>query len=154
MLKIVLFLSLILTVQVSSQEIYLPLNQENTITPTPIIDIEVLEEFDDPVMPEYVESIAWSPDGSKIAYSTSDSVLHIEDLQGGKLAEVQGAQGPIWRSNGSVVIFSKVPEGTDVRQLPATSHPASLDLVTRKVELLTDSNFADAPEGFTSSLEQ
>src|SRR5687768_10923968 len=67
MLKIVLFLSLILTVQVSSQEIYLPLNQENTITPTPIIDIEVLEEFDDPVMPEYVESIAWSPDGSKIA---------------------------------------------------------------------------------------
>ena len=98
-----------------------------------------------------VNQAKFSPDGSKIAYATSDGNLHIEDLQGGKLAEVQGAYSPNWKPDGSAVVFSKVPEGQDVHQLGGGAHLAALDLATSKVNLLTDGRFNDSLPEFNPS---
>jgi Tol biopolymer transport system component len=84
----------------------------------------------------------FSPDGQRIAFATSECVLRVEDLQGNKLAEVEGAYMPQWKPDGNVIVFSKVPEGRHVYH-PETFHLATLDPVSGQVNLLTDGRFDD-----------
>src|ERR1051325_1854835 len=44
-----------------------------------------------------VLSARFSPEGQRVAYTTTDRALLIEDLQGNKLAEVAGAYSPQWK---------------------------------------------------------
>jgi Tol biopolymer transport system component len=97
-----------------------------------------------------VFSARFSPDGQQIAYTTSDGTLRVEDLQGNKLAEVAGGYSPQWKSDGSAIVFAKVPEGRNV-YLPETLHLATLDPVSGKMGLLTDGRFDDGRPEFHPS---
>ena len=83
-----------------------------------------------------------SPDGTKIAYVTSDAVLEVEDLQGNKIAEVLGAYEPTWKRDGNLIVFLKVHEGRSVTP-PEALELATLDWKTQKVEVLTSGMFDD-----------
>jgi Tol biopolymer transport system component len=89
----------------------------------------------------------FSPDGSKIAFTTSDCILHVQDLEGGQLGEVAGVYGANWKPDGSAVVFSKVGEGQDVHR-PGTRQLAALDLATGLVKTLTDGRFDDGRPEF------
>jgi hypothetical protein len=103
------------------------------------------------ISPSVVQA-KFSPDGTKVAFATPEYNIHIEDLHGGKLAEVQGAYSPSWKPDGSAVIFSKVPNGQDVHELGGTAHLASLDLATGNMNFLTDGHHNDSlPEFHPSS---
>jgi Tol biopolymer transport system component len=84
----------------------------------------------------------FSPDGRRIAYTTSDSVLRIEDLSGRKHLEIDRAYNPRWRSDGREILFEKVPEGRPTH-IPETLHIARLNVESGKVDLLTDGTFDD-----------
>ncbi|MDB6125520.1 MAG: lipoprotein [Pedosphaera sp.] len=92
----------------------------------------------------------FSPDGSKIAYTTTEATMRIEDLQGNKVAEVQGAYEPNWKPDGSSVIFSKVPPGLP-NNSPGAFQLATVDPATGKVETLTDGKFDDGRPVFDPS---
>ena len=51
----------------------------------------------------------FSPDGNKIAYTTADAKLHVEDLSGNKLGELEGAYEPNWHPDSSGRVVAKVP---------------------------------------------
>ncbi len=91
---------------------------------------------------ESVYRAKFSPDSRSIVYTTSDCIMHAEDLAGRKTAEVRGAYDPSWTSNGKSIVFSKVPDGRDIH-LPETLHLAILSLNSRQVDLITDGRFDD-----------
>jgi Tol biopolymer transport system component len=97
-----------------------------------------------------VLSARFSPEGQRVAYTTTDRALLIEDLQGNKLAEVAGAYSPQWKPDGSAIVFAKVPEGRNVN-MPGSLHLATLDPASGKVELLTDGQFDDVRPEFAPS---
>ena len=97
-----------------------------------------------------VFSARFSPDGQRLAFTTSGCTLRVEDLRGNKLAEVEGGYAPQWKPDGSAVVFAKVPEGRNV-YLPGTLHLATLDLASGKVALLTDGRFDDGRPEFHPS---
>jgi len=97
-----------------------------------------------------VFSAKFSPDGRRIAYTTSDVTLRVEDLQGNKLAAVEGGYSPQWKPDGSAIVFAKVPEGRDVH-LPGALHLATLDPASGEVNLLTDGRFDDGRPEFAPS---
>jgi hypothetical protein len=82
-----------------------------------------------------------SVDGSKIAYSTSEAILQVEDKAGAELAEVEGVYEPVWRKENEVV-FLMVPEGHKVWPPDALSI-ATLDVSTKAVTVVTDGRFDD-----------
>lgn len=91
---------------------------------------------------ESVYSAKFSPDGQRVAYTTSGVELRVEDLQGNKLTEVAGGYSPQWKPDGSAIVFAKVPEGRDLH-LPGALHLATLDPASGRVNLLTDGQFDD-----------
>jgi WD40 repeat protein len=97
-----------------------------------------------------VYSAKFSPDGERIAYTTSDVTMRVEDLQGNKLAEVEGASSPQWKPDGSEIAIAKVPEGHDLH-LPGTLHIATVDPVTGKVKLITNGQFDDGRPEYAPS---
>jgi WD40 repeat protein len=109
------------------------------------------ESGEERLVNDSVYSAKFSPDGSKVAFTTSECVLHIEDLQGGKIAEYNGAYAPSWKPDGSTVIFSQVGEGQEPHR-PGTRNLATLDVATGQVTTLTDGRFDDGrPEYLPSS---
>jgi len=97
-----------------------------------------------------VVSAKFSPDGQRIAYTTSGCTLQVEDLQGNQLSQVEGGYCAQWKPDGSTIVFSKVPEGRDV-YAPETFHLATLDPASGKVTLLTDGRFDDGRPEFHPS---
>ncbi len=95
----------------------------------------------------------FSPDGSKVAFTTSDGDLHVEDVQGGKLAKVPGVYGPSWNPDGTAVIYSKVGDGQDVHR-PGTRSVTSMNIMTGEVKSLTDGRFDDGRPEFTPSSDR
>lgn len=89
----------------------------------------------------------FSPDGKKIAYTTSDCVMHIEDLQGGKLGQVVGAYEPNWNSQSSAIAYAKVPEGRPVH-MPEVLALSVYDVNTGQNKVLTDGQFDDVRPHF------
>ncbi len=109
------------------------------------------EDGKERLLAESVTRAKFSPDGSKIAYTTSDCVLHVDNVQGGdSLAKVQGVYGANWRPDGSAVVFSKVGEGQDPHQ-PGTRQLTALDLASGQVKALTDGHFDDGRPEFSPS---
>jgi hypothetical protein len=94
-----------------------------------------------------VFSARFSPHGQRLAYTTSECALHVEDLQGNKLVEVTGAYSPRWKPDGTAIVFAKVPDGRDVH-LPGTLSLATLDPASGNVALLTDGQFDDVRPEF------
>lgn len=90
----------------------------------------------------------FSPEGNQIAFTTTDCVLHVEDLNGNQLAEVTGVYGQSWKPDGSAVIFSKVGEGQDPHR-PGTRQLAALNVATGEIETLTDGRFDDGRPEFS-----
>lgn len=93
----------------------------------------------------------FSPDGSKIAFTTSDCVLHIQDLQGNPLGQVPSVYFPSWKPDGSGVVFAQVPAGQDPHR-PGTRNLAAYDLASGQIVPLTDGRYDDGrPEVSPSS---
>ncbi|MDB6025999.1 MAG: putative lipoprotein [Verrucomicrobiales bacterium] len=84
----------------------------------------------------------FSPDGTKIAYGTSDATLRVEDLQGNRSVDINGAYDPNWKPDGSAVVFAKVPPGRP-NMMPGVLQVAVVDPATSKVTTLTDGTFDD-----------
>jgi Tol biopolymer transport system component len=84
----------------------------------------------------------FAPDGQRLAYTSTDCVLHVQDLAGKKLLEVSRAYNPSWRQDGAFLLFEKVPAGRNPHY-PETLHLARVDVATGKEELLTDGAFDD-----------
>jgi hypothetical protein len=84
----------------------------------------------------------FGPNGRRIAYTTSDCVLHIEGLSGRKHLEIERAYNPSWRRDGREIVFEKVPEGRPTH-IPEALHIARLNVESGKVDLLTDGTFDD-----------
>lgn len=91
---------------------------------------------------ESVYRAKFSPDSRSVVYTTSDCVMHVEDITGHKTAEVLGAYDPSWTPDVKSVVFSKVPDGRD-NHLPETLHLAILSLNSGQVNLITDGRFDD-----------
>ncbi len=89
----------------------------------------------------------FSPDGNNIAYATSDATLRIEDLQGKKIAEVNGGYDPNWSPSGDSVVFAKVPPGRP-NVMPGVLQLAVLDPASGTMTTLTDGNFDDVRPEF------
>jgi hypothetical protein len=51
----------------------------------------------------------FSPDGNRIAYSTSDYEVFIETLSGERLVEIPHASDPTWRADSATVSFVAIP---------------------------------------------
>lgn len=112
------------------------------------MDLWVQDETgSDRLINDSVYRAKFSPDGTKVAFTTSDCVLHVENVQGGELAKVEGVYGANWKSDGSAVIFAKVGEGLDPHQ-PGARQLTALDLVTGQSRLLTQGGFDDGRPEF------
>lgn len=106
-------------------------------------DLWVKDEFgNERLVDRSVYRARFSPDGSKIAYATSDATLRVEDLAGTKLAEVEGAYEPSWKPDSSSLVFSKVPPGLPNHQ-PGAFQLATLNPTSGEMEILTDGQFDD-----------
>ncbi|MFN7137776.1 MAG: hypothetical protein ACK4UN_00390 [Limisphaerales bacterium] len=92
----------------------------------------------------------FSPDGKKIAYTTSECVLHIEDLAGNKIAQVERAYEPNWRSDSGAVVYASVPEGRHVH-MPEVLGLSVYDLSQGQVKTLTDGQWDDVRPHFDPS---
>ncbi len=110
------------------------------------------ESGNDRLLDGSVTRAKFSPDGNRIAFTTSDGVLHVQDLEGNRLAEVAGVYGPSWKPDSSTVIFSKVGEGQDPHK-PGTRQLTAINIVTGKMESLTDGQFDDGRPEFNPSSE-
>jgi hypothetical protein len=95
----------------------------------------------------------FSPDGGQIAYATSDGTLYIEDMDGWRSAEIEGAHDPNWRPDGQAVSFVKVPEGRSVHT-PETLHLAAYDLRSGELMILTDGSYDDVRPQYDPSGER
>ena len=84
----------------------------------------------------------FSPDGTKIAYTTSDAVLHVESVSGDKITDVKGAYDPDWKPDSSSVAFAKVPEGLP-DHMPGALKLAVVDVNSGKIKELTDGQWDD-----------
>ncbi|MBE0545458.1 MAG: hypothetical protein IH623_29320 [Verrucomicrobia bacterium] len=84
----------------------------------------------------------FSPDGQRLAYTTTDCELRVEDPEGRRLHTVRGAYNPHWKKDGSVLTFEKVPAGHDVH-LPGALHLAKLDAASGRLDLLILIRFQD-----------
>ena len=100
------------------------------------------EEGHERLVDSSVYRAKFSPDGSKLAYTTSEATLRVEDLQGNRSIDLNGAYDPNWSPDGSSVIFAKVPPGRP-NMLPGVLQLAVVDPATGKVTTLTDGNFDD-----------
>lgn len=89
----------------------------------------------------------FSPDGSRIAYSTSDAALRVEDLQGNRTAEIDGGYDPNWSPDGKTVVFAKVPPGRP-NIMPGVLQLAVVDAQSGKVNTITDGRFDDVRPEF------
>jgi hypothetical protein len=78
----------------------------------------------------------FSPDGKKIAYSTSSSELFVETLQRELLAQVPRASDPDWREDSAAVSFRVVPSSdyTDMEQIVV------YELQSGRISQLTNGN--------------
>lgn len=92
----------------------------------------------------------FSPDAKRVAYTTTDCELFLEDLHGKKLKQISRAYNPSWKRDGSAILFEKVPDGRKVHY-PETLHLARFDLKSGKEELLTDGQFDDVRPEFHPS---
>lgn len=63
-----------------------------------------------------------SPDGTKIAYTTTDHILTVEESDGKQVATAEGAFELTWTPDSQAVIFLKVRDGY------ATTHPDAMEL--------------------------
>jgi hypothetical protein len=75
----------------------------------------------------------FSPDGKKIAYSTSDYELRVETIEGEFLAELPRACDPAWRSDSSAITFSAMADP----DYPELKQGATYQLDSGRVTLTT-----------------
>ena len=108
------------------------------------------ENGEERLVDQSVYRARFSPDGTKIAYATSECVLHIEDLQGHEIAKVDRAYEPSWKPDGSGLVFAQVPEDRDIH-LPGVLHISTLDLASGEVQQLTDGTFDDGQPEYSPS---
>ncbi len=94
----------------------------------------------------------FSPDGTKIAYTTSDCVMHIEDLNGNKVGEIQRAYEPNWSPDGGAVVYAAVPDGRPVH-IPEVLGLSVYDVATGQTRSLTDGQWDDVRPNFDPSGE-
>lgn len=111
----------------------------------------ITDEFgNERLVHESVFRARFSPDGSKVAFTTSDCVLHVETLKGDQLASVEKAFDPYWRQDGKEILFVKVP--AEVELWPAeVMNLATLDYNTGETKLLTEGAYDDCLPSFSSS---
>jgi Tol biopolymer transport system component len=76
--------------------------------------------------------------------------MHIVDLQGNQLAEVNRVYEPNWKPDGSAVVFAQVPEDRPVH-IPEVLGISTLDLATGEVKQLTDGKWDDGRPEFSPS---
>jgi Tol biopolymer transport system component len=91
---------------------------------------------------ENVYRAKFSPDGNKIAYTTADVVMFIEDLAGNKVAEVPRAYEPNWHPNSSSVVYARVPEDRPVH-IPEVLGISTYDITTGQTKNITDGKTDD-----------
>lgn len=89
-----------------------------------------------------VFSARFSPDASKLVYVTSKATLCVTDLEGRILAQTERAYEPNWSSDGSIVVFERVHDGS--RLYP----PGALQLTrffweSNHVDIVMDGRFDD-----------
>lgn len=108
------------------------------------------ENGEERLVDQSVYRARFSPDGTKIAYATSECVMHIEDLQGRQLAKIDRAYEPSWKPDGSGVVFAQVPNDRDIH-LPGVLHISTLDLATGEVQQLTDGKWDDSHPEYSPS---
>ncbi len=94
----------------------------------------------------------FSPDGKKIAYTTADCVLHVEDLAGDKVASVERAYEPNWRSDSAALVFAQVAEDRPVH-MPEVLGLSVFDLNSGEIKKLTDGKWDDVRPHFDPSDE-
>jgi hypothetical protein len=78
-----------------------------------------------------VVQACFSPDGSRIAYSTVDDQLFVETVSGERLTNIQNAREPVWRSDGTELNFSAVLSN----EYPDITQSASYNLNSGKITL-------------------
>lgn len=100
------------------------------------------ENGNERLIAEDVYRAQFSPDGNKIAYTTSDCVLHVEDIAGGKVAKVERAYEPNWRSDSDALVFAQVPEGRSLH-IPEVLGLSVFDLNSGQIKPLTDGKWDD-----------
>lgn len=91
---------------------------------------------------ENVFRARFSPDGTKVAYTTSDAVLHVEGIDGQKITEVQRVYEPNWNADGTKLVYASVPEDRPINY-PEVLGLTTLDLATGKTTQVTDGTFDD-----------
>jgi TolB protein len=101
---------------------------------------------------ESVTRARFSPDGTRIAFTTSDAELHVEDLSGNSIANVAGVYGPSWSPDGTAVIYAKVGEGEDPHR-PGTRRLTTLHLGIGEAQGLTEGIYDDGRPEFNPSGE-
>lgn len=87
------------------------------------------EDGTERVLAESVVRAKFSPDGSKVAYTTSDATLHVETLTGEKITKIDRAYDPDFRPDSAAVVYSQGPEGTPAN-MPETLKISTVDLAT------------------------
>lgn len=99
---------------------------------------------------EDVYRAQFSPDGKKIAYTTADCVMHVESVAGDKVAKVERAYEPNWRSDSDALVFGQVPEGRSLH-MPEVLGLSVFDLTSGQIKPLTDGKWDDVRPHFDPS---
>ncbi len=92
----------------------------------------------------------FSPDAQRIAYTTTDCILHVEDPDGKKILETERAYNPSWKHDGAEIVFEQVPAGRKVHY-PETLRLAKLNVASGEITPLTDGAFDDVRPEFHPS---
>lgn len=97
---------------------------------------------------EGVYRAKFSPDGTKIAYTTENAELHVEGIAGDKLHTVAHSYDPSWSPDSSKVAFAKAQDGSHV-VFPETLQITVLDVGTGDFKAVTDGSSDDVRPHFS-----
>lgn len=83
-----------------------------------------------------VRRACFSPDGSKIAFTTTDFDLHVETVAGEHVATLPRAYDPSWRQDGNEIAVALASEGNELNQ-PDEMRIGLWDYQNDKLQTLT-----------------